>query len=253
MTAAETVEALRTLLDDSQDWYNDLGILCDVLTEAQRGFVRFAFQKDIEEILLPLYRTTYLKDTREFQVNDYIEEYAINMADPKGDDYMFVKSCRIFIPKHDSMIVGGVNHTNLRYSLLAEYMPEWKFKQYNYLSQTYGDPSDNIDDIYYTVVRFPQRVTLFSQLLYGVNFTHYLPEQQCKLTYIALPRRFNLDLNDDSLDQGLVIPRRFIPIVIGIAAEMLNTIDVGEMQRGAASSMQAGERITLEGLPYAAS
>jgi len=245
MDAWEVLYSIRMLLDDTRDWY--FANVLWAIDRAQEKVVRRLYAEHNELALRPL----YVMDQNILPGN-VIREIDINtgIVNPVGR-VMFPRFCEFYLvnPNNPNVALPNTN-------IIAKYVPPDKYfrLQFNFVFQPF-DPFWNPLQIramprmaYYTVVKSATNNPETSSLIYP--FAPIAPNYRARFYYIRYPRNFatGFDNNGNLLNPiGLEIDSIYHPDVIGLAAEILNSQDVQEIQRGEIFNVYQGDaKLTLK-------
>lgn len=216
MTAIETMRFIRMLLDDSRDWFPTTAEVVNLVNEAQIRKIHEYYIKMQERALRPLYReSTGLSD------GDQI----VSGTRP----LMFPRACRVNKSGEDD-----------GYSLHARYMDPARY--YNYAPPG-SMPSDRFPrTIYYTITKQYDATDGALETYFHISDT----DLEAKLLWVIDPTPFNYDENTPGNNISLAISEEYHHEVSILAAELANTIDVGERERGMVAF--ENQRLTVDKL-----
>lgn len=219
MTSAECVYTVRMLIDDGRDWFPTTTFLIETLNYAQYQIIHQLFQAQDERGLRPLYRETlWLRNgdpiTRTSGSNTLTCIY------PRGVRIMADPTALIIptTPISGSMITGT-----------SKYLDNNNF--YNYALPNHDVYSDYPRMSYYTIT-YSYNSILDKQMafLQFTSPTNTIMLYEAKLVYIEEPLPFTYT-NTPASDTTLSLPSEYHYKVCSDAAEMINTLDVGEIER----------------------
>lgn len=228
MTAEETVQTIRMLLDDSRDTYFVLSEINKVVNEVQMRFIHEAYTKEDERLLRPLYRyNTFSNGDKVLSV--------------EGEKLLYPKSCRLTPmpnPVDDPMVTQ-----------LARYILPKDFLYYKarYFQPGAVFPREAVYTIKNKPIGFIPEAEYFAYIYINGEL-----HTRAHLWFIVWPTPFNytpptpevVDLDSYPLS----IPVEYHLDVCLAAAELLNNTDVGEMERGDIAITQMGQRLKYETL-----
>lgn len=219
MTAAECVYTTRMLIDDGRDWFPTTAFLVETLNYAQYQVIHQLFQAQDERGLRPLHQETlWLRNgdpiTRTVGANRLTCLY------PRGVRIVADPTALIIptTPISGNMITGT-----------SKYLDNNNF--YNYALPNYNVYTDYPRMSYYTIT-YSYNPGLDKQIafLQFTSPTNTIMLYEAKLVYIEEPQLFTYTKTPAS-DTTLSLPREYHYKVCSEAAEMINTTDVGEMER----------------------
>jgi hypothetical protein len=234
---------LRTLLDDSRDWYAEKTpqLLIEKVNQAMQYTVNQAIAARDMRALRPL---IYTATARDFIGNPVSAE--IRVADSNGNIRvpMYPQSCRITFNNGTAVERPGAK------TIVARYLQPELFRNFYkpFQTPTYGNG-----------VRFPQDATYTIERQYRTDLPLgeriasmlYLNAQNpaldsAEVRFIAYPLEFRFVPDTFGADDvPIELPKEYHSMVIGLAAELLNTRDVAEQVRGIAAS-PSQDRMTLQ-------
>lgn len=217
MTPLETVKMVRMLTDDSRDWYPTLDYVNKAINEAQMLIIRKYYQSQQERALRELYRNTgYISNGSQILSSD---------SPPRG--LLYPRACR----KKTS-----ITHSD-QTSHIIPYID--KDIYLNYLARADTEGAKQPKFSYYTVVKEYRNGALVD-VLYFTNSSGEVAD----LWFISYPPQFVY--NNSPSDVGLSLSPEYHFEIAALAAEIINDIDVGEMERGNVGA--ENQRLNLEGL-----
>jgi hypothetical protein len=217
MTALETLNTVRMMLDDGKDWYPSLANVLRQINEAQ---------------IITIMKYHNLADER-FLRTLYVENTGVTdggIIDINAGDCMYVRSVRLF----ESAF------TTYETSVHAEYIPYALYINENHPSYERGQyfPKN-------AVWTFRERQDIdgiMKKILY-FKIGNTSPDMTANVWYIKYPDTF---IVDNFNDVPLQVPAEYHPEICFLAAERINTHDVGEMERGDIA-IPGQQRLTLQG------
>jgi hypothetical protein len=213
MTAKDSLDFIRMLLDDSRDWFPTLNLILATINTAQRRKLQHYYDKQDERALRPFY-----KETAWIQSPTLIT------------DILYPRTCKMKFSPNDADNLSHVI-THLDSELYFNYN-----QRGDATGMTY--PRNAVYTIYWDSI-----ANISGKYFIATNST---VNDRYKLWYIQEPNVFNYAPNPGfgnlSIGVPLQFPSEYHPEILSLAAEMLNDIDVGEMQRGEISE----NKLTLE-------
>jgi len=218
MTSIETMRYIRMLLDDSRDWFPTTDFMVNMINEAQIRKVHEYYIKMDERALRPLYTTS----------TDRQNGNTITGTTP----LLYPRAARMNKYLEDA-----------DYSVLARYVePDLYFN--------YTPPGILPDDefpraAYYTITKQYNTSSDVYETYVWLSDTG----ARLDLLWIREPDTFVYDDDDDGNNVPLSLPAEYHHEVCVMAAELINIIDVGEMQRGMA--VYQNQTLTLDKLDEA--
>jgi len=230
MTAAETAEMVRILLDDHVDQFATTPMVERAIDWAQLDKVKSYISADNEMALRPLYRETRpLTDASENLAGSVIRQAAGTWPIA-----MLPRTCRLW-PTEAAVSTStvSVTATSLEYGKYINWMQKIGTLL---LHPTYTANQDFPQAAYFTV----RRTVVSGASESVIYFTHTDTDQRAVLRYIAQPPTFNI-----ATATGLAVPAEYHPEIAAAASTILNNMDAGEMERGIFSSPQRGEQLPL--------
>lgn len=245
MTPIEVLYAVRELLDDTRDWY--FPNIIWAINKAQISVIRDLYSIQDEYGLRPLYR--YDTDLENGSIIGESDPITLQKIKP-SNQVLYPRTCYLYVLDDRLQGTGIQGFRVPKTQIRATYLD---LSVYHQLPLTPVIPYD-ISLTFPTV--YPKRAvyTLITSDTTS-NTTRILFNQQgsnirAELYYIEKPPDFGFILNDNGEivnAQNLSLPLLYFPEVIGRAAEILNTQDVSETDRGDWLNVYAGEnRLTLE-------
>jgi hypothetical protein len=243
MTALQTINIIRSLLDDGLDWFPTLQQTIDAINEAQRRVVHEAVRRRDQRILRPL-----IYEDRVVTEENNAVTAEMRTVDSSGNIRyaMFPVSCRITEYTTNAKLSRPGAKT-----FVARWMPYNTFM--NYYGQapvrrpSYTTGLQYPRDAIYTFNTFYTGEPIFGpRVSTTVKFNYNdIDFDYADVKFIAYPIDFVYDDANWSNNVGLELPKEVHPKIISMAAELLNTTDVNELQRGRAVSTQQN-RVTLD-------
>jgi len=226
MTAYETTILVRSLLDDGLGWYPTIEEIINAINEAQLSLIERYYMFRDERALRPLYCESIPLNNGDF------------ITDAGTYPAMYVRGCRIYENYDiDSFIAVSQDAQFIEYgkykNIVDDFMPRF------YTGKTF--PREAI----YTVRREYDTGKLKNNIkLYysGANVTSRAVVWFVKEPYPFFWQKERVPSNDIPLS----LPEEYHPIVCAYAAEIINTMDVGEKQRGDVALEHIGQRTTLQ-------
>lgn len=220
MTASEVVYMVRSYLDDGINWRVGQSELNWAINEAQDKLIEMGYSSQDERMLRPLYTSSFF-----LQTNTPISGAA-------SGEFMYARGCKIW---EDVTAQSGIT-----FGQTAEYVSHPTYL--NYVFPDFGSGYIFPRQAVYTITKD----TVAGTSLAYLQFNHAGANARAKLWYIARPPRFNYDKVWRAFDQGLSIPEEYHIYVCNLAAELLNSNDVGETERSTFSPPET--RIPFEGI-----
>lgn len=221
MTAQETMDMVRILLDDSRDWYPTLNLVISAINTAHRRKVQESYDKQDERALRPFYKVTDWIPDRTY-ISDILYprackmKYAQNINPANINQPPFTYATDDF--SHN--ITYEDADTMFNYAAVGESDVQTFTRECQYT--LYYDNVNNQAGVYFTAD------------LNAINGGSEL----FKLWYIAQPREFLFAPTQSQLALPLQIPSEYHFEVCTMAAEILNDIDVNELERSTNASQQ---------------
>lgn len=229
MTAQEVVNTVRLLIDSGHEWYADFAMLERIINTAQMKILEAYVAKGEERV----FRNLVVLESN-LQVND-INKGVIRTA------------FAIFQPRHCIIKVQPPNEGELFVRQLSYMAPPLFFND-DYLGRKYLRAVTNLPRIAYWTYKNLWDLTNAIQyseveiLNYNENANYFQDGNvDLYLTYIRYPFLFSL-----ATAQNLELADEVHLEVAALAAELVNTIDVLEYERGLALPPESGARITLD-------
>jgi len=233
MTALETVNMVRMLLDDSRDWFPTTDFINQSINDAQIQKIKEFYMKNDERALRPLYRKAYNSAGGILLIDGEL------IYDANGDlaKILYPRSCKI--TKSQSFPT-----TNPPYHAMAEATYLENSVYLNFVNNTITLPGavtvgKFVNMLtgerfpragYYTIHRVWNRVNNRSE-----ERIHFVTSDRtinvATLWYITVPDDFVYVDNDPNASVDLVLPPEYHIQVASLAAEIINRTDVDEMQR----------------------
>lgn len=229
MTALESVNLIRLMLDDSRDYYWSTAMIIKAINEAQIRKIREYNMRDDERALRPLY--TQATDIADGDV----------VVDVNGNSILFPRACRV----RQSQTGAGV--ATAAQGQIAGYLEEDVFFNFA-LSPDFSSAGSGTAfprACFFTITKQwnndPLVLAFESVLRFtGGNNAGWVAD----LWYIPEPVSFNYVDGDRTADVVLVLPEEYHPEICALAAELLNDLDVNEMGRG--EPVYQNQQISLE-------
>lgn len=219
MTPSETVHMVRMLIDDSRDWFPTLEYVNSAINEAQIMVIKKLYALQEERGLRTLYRETgYIPNGSIIQSQD---------SEPRK--LLFPRVCR-----KKSLITHSDNTSHI-----ITYID--KNVYLNYITRDDREGKRQPRFSYYTIIKEIRDDELFD-ILY---FSSKTSEEVANLWFISYPPKFIYE-NKPNTDVGLSLPDEYHFDIVTLAAEIINDIDVGEIERG--QFIPENQRLNLEGL-----
>lgn len=208
------------LIDDGRDWFPTTEFLVEVINYAQYRTIHDLFKQGDERGLRPLYRESdWLQNTD--AVYRLVGGEYLSCLYPRGLKVMADPT--ITIASTTDPITGNMITANAKYLDNNNY--------FNYSPQDFDTSQPFPSNLYYTIT-YNYDATADKQLSY-IRFTqpNGTPRRDyAKLVYIEEPRTFTYTATP-ATDITLSLPNEYHYIVCSDAAEMVNTLDVGELER----------------------
>ena len=228
MTASENFQMVMMLLDDSRATYAKDTEFNRAINEAQLRKLNEYYISQEERALRPLYRQTAFLD------ND------AEIIDADDRRLLYPRSCRIF--KTTGQAEGK--------ALMAEHINEDVYL--NYVRSVHRElGGQNFPrSAYYTIIKDSVAVigmgNPINRIRTKIRFTKGSSGNRAILWYIAYPKTYFWDvLQAGSVNiQNLELPEEYHIEVCTLAAEIINDMDVGELERGAIAFQN--QRLNLE-------
>lgn len=223
MTAAEVIHVIRTVLDDGLFWYLGFPEINNCVNQAQMQMINKYHAMDDERALRTLYQ--------------YDENLIQNGVLSK--DILFPRAARIF--ENDEEVDFD--------TWVAEFLSYDIFINYTTHGFAYGKSMPR--SAYWTFYKvmnttivppvFESRVKFSTGTIDATGTATSV----CNVLYIATPPTFHYQA--DALNSvPLSLPDEYHMEITLLAAEIANTIDVGEQERGDVAIQQAGQKLNLE-------
>lgn len=216
MTITETYQMIMMLLDESRADYCTDNEINRAINEAQLKKLNEYYQKQEERALMPLYRQSEFLDN-----NDEI-------IDIGGRHLLYPRSLRIYknIIQSDSQ------------SQIAEFIDADIYLNCIRTIHRENGGQNFPRSGYYTIIKGIVKSDAHALVQTMVNtqirFTKGNSENRAKIWYIANPLDYYWDVEDPTnpLNHGLEIADEYHIEVCATAAEIINDMDVGELERG---------------------
>lgn len=218
--------SLRMLLDDTKDWYFDYIVYA--LNVAQMQLLERNYAMHNEHFLAPFYRYDY-----DLQNGDIIQEsdYVLRARVPSRTGVLYPRTCRLYF--------------------VSPPLP-FPINDY-YINCEYVDPevyqAKNIENVVVDAATSMNLNRKFKTSIYTIIDNKIYFEQphegvRAELYYIAIPTPIVINIQDsiNVTYSPPEIPPIYIPELLGLAAEILNTKDVLETQRGDFFNVYQGDR-----------
>lgn len=214
MTAIETMRLIRMFLDDSRDWFATTAEVGNIVNDAQMRKIHEYYIKMDERALRPLHRTT---------------------TDLSDGDQIVSATRPLLYPRACRMNKSGEDDP---YSVLARYVDPARF--YNYTSPGML-PTDTFPrTAYYTITKEYNSGNAALETYIHLSDTDAVAD----LLWIVDPTPFNYDDTTPGNNVSLSVSDEYHHEIAILAAEMVNIIDVGEMERGMAAYQN--QRLTID-------
>lgn len=225
MTSSQTMQLIRTLLDDGRDWFPTTDEIVRTINQAQITKIHEYYAAGDERALRPLYRQT-ARFSNGALVGDTVA----------GTVYqcLYPRALKIFDNVSTPLSQG--NH--------ADYVPEDVF--FNYSAPGASPGTTFPRTVRYTITKaydaFYSDIETYCYFTDGGNSS---PTVCAILWYIVTPLPFTF--NKLSLTgTALQLPEEYHPEIAMLAAEILNDMDVNEVERGDVAFQN--QRLTLDSL-----
>jgi hypothetical protein len=226
MTVQETINTVRTLIDSGHEWYADFEMLENIINAAQIKILEAYVAKGEERIFRKLVVFEQDIDVNQAEVRTsfpiFQPRHCIIKVAPPGVGEIFVRQLSYLPP--DKFFAG--NYMNRYYLRMAIPIPRLCY-------WTYSNRWDVGTTQQYSAIQIINHNELAAFFIAGSAVLF--------LTYIRYPILFSLQTS-----QGLMLADECHLEVAAMAAEMINTIDVLEYERGLALPPESGARITLD-------
>lgn len=218
MTYKECIDFIRALLDtDHDDYYVDKDII-NAVREAQSVIVNTLHISDDERGLRPLYGVSHYKNG----ITTYV---------PLNDGVEVDGKCKY--PKGLTINIGETNY-------FAQYLPYAKYSTMPIRPGLYLQANtDHYPSSLYWSYKHNSTPTAIKMVVF---FTADSTKQSsAELSYIREPLLF-------SQTQPIELPDEYHHIICLLAAEVLNAIDIGELERSDGIDMRSGYKNTFNQL-----
>jgi hypothetical protein len=236
MNAEETYRTTVRLLDEGLSWYPTKELVMGMINYAQLYFIHKANATGDEKLLRPLYRESTL-------MLDGNNPFATGIDDVglTGRKFLYPRTCRIY--ENDTLPAQGKN-----YGQIAKFVAYPLYV--NYINPNFSTGGTFPRQALYTVNHRTDNQVLETYVYFNSNFINnpgYI-DNRAVLWYISKPEDFLYNLDGAGTDVDLEIPKEYHIQVAFKAAEMLNKMDAGEMERGETGILQMGQKLTMENL-----
>jgi len=209
MTALETIDMVRLLLDEQRDSFFDTQLKIDAINAAQLRKLHEYYMRGDERALRPLYSTA-----SNMQNGGVIQ-------DTLNRRCIYPRSCRI--RQHD-----GVSLVPIAQSVMAEYLPANEFMNYTAFNRSSATVMPRA--AYYTVTKGWNGITgVLSPI---IRFTANSNLDVADVWFIRMPDDYAYVNADRTADVPLSFPQEYHIEIVALAADMINDIDVEEYERG---------------------
>lgn len=220
MTSAECIYTVRMLIDDGRDWFPTTTFLVEAINYAQYRTIHELFKQGDERGLRPLYRESDWLQTTDVVYRFIGSEY-LSCLYPRG----------LKVMADPTVVIGGVTDpiTGSMITANAKYLDNNNY--FNYFPQDFDLPQSFPSNLYYTIT-YDYDAAAAKQVSY-IRFTQpndTVQRDYAKLVYIEEPRTFTYTAAPPT-DVTLSLPNEYHYTVCSDAAEMVNTLDVGELER----------------------
>jgi hypothetical protein len=225
MTSNDTMQFIRTLLDDGRDWFPTTAEVIRAVNEAQIAKLNEYYKMHDERALRPLYRQT-ARFSSGALVGDTVGGIVYQV--------MFPRALKI-LATGQSPEAQGVH---------ADYVPEELY--FNYEAPGVAAGTTFPRTARYTITRAYDAFYLDTETYcYFTSGGNNTIAPQAILWYIVYPLPFTFD---KILLTGtpLQVPQEYHPEICMYAAELLNDMDVNEIERGDVAYQN--QRLTLDSL-----
>lgn len=238
MTIRQTMVLIRSLLDDGHDFYNDINMIVNVVNEAQLRMIDYWVATNNERALRPLYRMAmYVRDRRNpITPNQPIETYEDLNGNPVRRKPLYVRNCLVSLNDLDSDIRN-------RFTLHANFLTPELFLN------SEGNLTDYNNNGSFQQTSMPH--SLSYTIEHGLNilnewqdyllFTYgdLLIDSTAIVGFVAIPFLF-------SETQPLEVADEYHYEVCTLAAEILNSNDVGERNRSKVAVAEFGQKLDIQ-------
>lgn len=203
MTPNDCMIFIRTLLDDSRDWFPTTTEIENAVNQAQIEKIRQYYVANDERALRPLYRETALLSSGD------------RVVDINGADLFYPRSCKVYVD----------NQMPDTSAYAAQFKDPSLF--FNYVPPLWEVGMEFPRTAYYTITKAWDGVASD-----WATYLHFNGSATtlAKLRYIAYPATFQYYAV--ATQTGLSLPSEYHPEICALAAEILNDMDVGEQERG---------------------
>ncbi len=208
MTALQTVNYIRLLLDDTTDWHTTTEELVNAVNDAQNLIIKHYYVENNDIPLRPLYR-----------YSDIISNGAAVISQNDERYLLYPRACRVFY-----------NIETPQASVFAVYKEPLMFDAYIEPSILTGSRLPR--QIIYTIKHEYDNV--IQRLIPRVYLSE--PLLQCQLLFIAEPKQFTFNRLTRQ-GQALEIDDEYHIEVAHVAADILIDMDIEEAQRDVSVSL----------------
>lgn len=240
MTPLEVLYGVRMLLDDTKDWY--FSNILWAINKAQIELLQKYYQAQDEYALRPFY-----KFDLDLQDNSVICEASIitGLRTIEPARVMYPRACYIYITDHLTR-TNPIPNTHIR----AKYLDPANYFQLPPEANVPFDLTASVSTVYpknavYTIITDP-----VEQRNSRIRFPQQASNQRAMLYYIEYPPNFDIqwdDMGNITSITGLTFDKLYHAEIVGRAAEILNTQDVGEIDRGDFFNVYTGDKkLTLQ-------
>jgi len=239
MTNNQIKNLVKLLLDDYDQVFHKDYLIDKYIDEAQMRLIRKAYMQGDERMLRPLYRTV------DDLANGDVVEFEDLVGPPivVGERVLYPKVCQFYVDGED------LDRRNRR---LAKYVERGLYDNYEY---RVVDFFTTFGRFHYTLDTFIDTITSNQDQRHIIKFNVNDPTAgrviKARLTYIKRPFKFNTaDPANVGAFYPLEVPAEYHSNIAYLAADMANSIDVLEKDRGSYSALQetAGTEISKLGV-----
>ena len=241
MTNNQVKNLVKLLLDDYNQVFHKDYLLDRYIDEAQLRLIRKAYMQGDERLLRPLYRIV------EDLANGDLVEFEDLVGPPivVGERVLYPKVCQLYLD-------NSPEANDRKHRRLAKYVERGLYDNYEYRVQ---DFFTTFGRFYYTLDTYKDTANADAQSqrhIIKFNVVGVPPQSvKARFIYIKRPNKFNSpDLVNAGQFYTLEIPEEYHPQLAFLAADMANSIDVLERDRGSYSALQetAGTVISKLGI-----
>lgn len=247
--------------------------IINAINEAQLKVVQKYYALGEERALRPLYVESdfclnssvttllnktvnwYNKDTQTAKISTVPDDVIISSNELIK--VLYPRFCRVFCG--DNLATNTNDENERTWSKDAIYIEPHLWA--NYSNVGFADDQRFPRDAVYTIVSYPRYssspIANYDEYEFIYRLHFYPPPYQrlgtqnvctAKLWYIRVPKLFHYDVTNTDNNVPLSLPREYHPEICALAAELLNDLDVGEMEKGDIAVANLGQRVDLENI-----